>query len=386
MKVVAYQGIGQLGDEESKPAFVQWQWAYYLPSLLIWLIVGLLLVVPKANRNRQAWLILIPPVLVITLWPMPFRLMPMPAEFALSFGLVFVSLAKAWTVVWLIGHWLARLHPLFSFLLTLAVMPAVGALCFLGEYGAIATDELLRWSIAFGILPFVLLAAMALSRFHCRKRYGPRRFMVWLLLWTVVPLVVLIGGTSLPSLDAELIVLLWVFLRGMIMALFLAGMLYLVNLPFMILAFKSPFYRERFLAAFRLSERRHETLGQPTLMQPATGLVRGGELAGRWEFYLDELAKTVVVDLRPDGTFTQTIVENQGGIVDCPGGTWRPDGAAVHLTGYVTTAGGMAESRTWQIVETPSGPALLGGDDSDPDSLVRLTPKPRPTELPRSVR
>ena len=71
------------GTRVSQPIFVQGHWYNYLRSLPIWALIVFLLVVPKENRNRQAWLILIPLVLLpgILCLPAISRLMdPLTAE------------------------------------------------------------------------------------------------------------------------------------------------------------------------------------------------------------------------------------------------------------------------------------------------------------------
>ncbi len=348
-----------------------------MPGLTVWLILGLLLVVPKGNRHLQAWLILIPVALVVLLGPIPARLMSAPSSSEQMLGFLLGSLAKAWAVVWLLGPMLARMPSFLAFVATLTVMLATLAVCHVGEFGADDASQPLPMLMMFGLFSLAWLLAMTLSRFHCRKRYGPGRFMAWLLFWTwgsvalvlSIPVILTIAFGGPPP---------WgVLAAAVIMSLIGAAGLYLTNLPFMILAFKSPFYRDRLLNAFRLQSAGASTLEAISGRSGLTMQQVGEDVAGPWEFYIDELASTVVLDFEPDGTFRQAILENQGRIVHCPGGTWRREGAAIHLTGYVTAARGTAESRTWQIVDAPSGLALIGGDDSDSGSFVPLTRRPQ---------
>ena len=98
------------------------------------------------------------------------------------------------------------------------------------------------------------------------------------------------------------------------------------------------------------------------------------DLVGQWQLYLDSVSRTVSVDFRDDGTFAQRIVPNQGGIQECPGGTWSLEGASVRLAGYVTAGDGTSQSLTWRMVDTPSGLALYGGDGPDAPSFVWTRP------------
>ena len=160
---------------------------------------------------------------------------------------------------------------------------------------------------------------------------------------------------------------------------FVGGTLYLITLPFVILAFKSPFYRERFEKLFRVKVGRRLDWAQPEILddaplstEPTGKPVMVDDVIGRWQFYLDRASVTVSVDFRPDGTFSEMILANQGGVRECPGGTWTLEGALVHLTGYITAVEGVSESRTWWMIDTPSGLALFGGDDADPQTFFRM--------------
>ncbi len=68
MRIVAAQKIAGVGTCASDPVVIDWHWYYGAATEAPWALIALLLVVPKANRNRQAWLILIPLVAALLLW------------------------------------------------------------------------------------------------------------------------------------------------------------------------------------------------------------------------------------------------------------------------------------------------------------------------------
>jgi hypothetical protein len=117
-------------------------------------------------------------------------------------------------------------------------------------------------------------------------------------------------------------------------------------------------------------------LTEPSRLQlstvPAGGPITLDDVVGRWQFYLDSASRTVIVNLRHDGSFTQQIIANRGGIQECPGGTWSLEGSLVHLTGYATVSGDNNQSRTWWMLDTPSGLALFGGDGLTEQSFVPM--------------
>ncbi len=325
-------------------------------------LIVFLLIVPSENRNRQAWLILIPVVLLpgILCLPAISRLMdPLTAEMV---GFLIGTGVLAWSVVWLMGHWLGGGRRRRTFWLILVVMLAIGLLsCFCQFEDA---DDLAPLLIIYSLCVFDLLLAMMLAGYFCRKKYTPQRFLGLLLLWvgaTAIGLAATFGILSIvTTFDLQYTAIITIIFIPV--SLLLGGIIYLINLPFLILAFKSPFYRERFERIFINGKGRqgedqwYRHLDDTPLSAEPTGRsVKVDDLVGRWQFYLDSASRTVSIDFRPDGTFSQTISLNEGRIQQCPGGTWRLEGPKVHLEGYITAADGTSQQRTWWMIDTPSG-------------------------------
>ena len=259
MKIVASQELGNLGPRKSEPTLFRWQWYHHVPSLALWVVIFMLLVLVKGNRNRQAWLILLP-LLAVTvisrMIPRLFLLSPATVEAFASFS---VSIAAAWAVVWLLSHWLAKCHATAGFFLALMAMLMVGGLSYASIYGISSARELVYWWGPYGTCVLALLLAMMLSGFNCRRQYRPGRFAAWLLLWTialpiaflpvvfVIPMALAVAFTAFGLLEFVMILVVSLFLGGL-----LGGALYLLNLPFLFLAVRCPFYRNRFHNAFRL--------------------------------------------------------------------------------------------------------------------------------------
>jgi hypothetical protein len=261
LRIVASQNLGSPGTVTSEPVVCPWQWYYHFPSLALWGGILSLLVVPKANRDRRAWLILGPLLLVILLWPMSATLLSLPPSVAEGFGFVVVTGALAWSAVWLLGDWLARRQRFVAFLAALGVILALGALSYGCQFGFEPGEDLVLLA-AYGCSGLFLLLAMLRSRGSGRGEYRPGAFLGRLLaalgLLPVVAILVWIGAMAIASdapRDASL--LSPDAIRAVIMiaavALGWAILIYLFNLPFMLLAFNSPFYRERFQKLFRLS-------------------------------------------------------------------------------------------------------------------------------------
>ena len=166
-----------MGPGESEPAVVEWQWYYHLPSFAGWALIVALLVLVKENRNRQAWLILIPFLLLSEiLWPWIERLFSLlSAGAALWYCDPFQWLLVAWTAVWLLSPWLARRRPAVAFVLALGLAAMVNIAAQIAVY----QDE---WRFVvtpltnYVIFIFALLLAFVLSGLCCRKTYRPGVF------------------------------------------------------------------------------------------------------------------------------------------------------------------------------------------------------------------
>lgn len=113
---------------------------------------------------------------------------------------------------------------------------------------------------------------------------------------------------------------------------------------------------------------------------PTAKPVGPDDLIGKWQFYLDDLSKTVTLHFHADGTYEQTMADLHGATTECPGGTWTLSGPNVELAGYVSARCGTTESMRWWMIDTPSGLRLFGGDD--PESPFAMTPCPLPADQP----
>jgi hypothetical protein len=382
LRILASLEIPGRGTIISRPIFVQWRWYNYLRGLPIWALIVFFLVVPKENRNRQTWLILIPigVLLGILYLPVISRLMdPLTAE---RVGFLLGTGVLAWSVVWLIGHWLGGGSRRRTFCLILVVMFAIGLLSCLCQFED--AEDLAPLLIIYGLCIFDLLLAMMIAGYVCRKKYTPQRFLGLSLLWTCAVAMGLAASFGIlmivitSALQTTAIKTAIVFIP---LSLFLGGIIYLINLPFLILAFNSHFYRKRLEQLFinnnkgRLGEDEwYRHLDDVPLSTEPTGKpVAADDLVGRWQFYLDGVSKSVSIDFRPDGTFAQTISSNQGRVQQCPGGTWRLEGPKILMEGYITAAEGTSQSRTWWMIDTSSGGlALFGGDGPDAQSFFHM--------------
>ena len=253
LKIVASQDIGELGAKESEPVVYNWMWYYNVPVVFLWVVLLLVLVLVKANRNRRALLIFVPLVIVNFVWlALKEFLFPFPSSSSAVFDALFDSLTVGFAVLLLLSHKLGNRNRFITFLLALAIMVVIGLIGVL-SYGMGFSPQSKQILILMGMLSFSVLIGLVMAGWRCKKHYTGLRFILWLALGTVVAsvgvMLVCMGITLAHSLTTYWALIL---LQAFIVGLILGGILYLIVLPYMILAFRSSFFRERFYACLRL--------------------------------------------------------------------------------------------------------------------------------------
>lgn len=247
LKVVPSANIGQLGLQQGEAASFDWKWYYSAAGWIIWLALIFAIILPKANRNMRAFLILIPLVIVSLLWGIFIKYARMNSTDELQFNIIFHSIAVAVTVLWLVAHYFKKFSSFVRFLLSFAAVVIVSGLGTLAYSTELSLEMGLFLSL-FVLMTFTMLIAIALSRRFCGETYHPIRFLLWLVPWMLLgslvtsSVFIVIGFIVFSSGPGSALAILIFIFAGLIFGLFL----YMLNLPFFILGFVHPFFRERF--------------------------------------------------------------------------------------------------------------------------------------------
>ncbi len=252
LRIVAWQEIGQLGRRNSAPVLFHWRWYHYATTAPLWAAILLLLVLPRANRNRQAWLILVPLLLVLALWRVAILSIGLFGREEIFSSWLVVTWTMAWAAVWLSGHRLRRRYALLTWFSIVAVMLALGVLSFVSS--SQESPSFPQFATYYGLVAVSATTAMMLAGRCCRRRFSGMRFGLWLLLWIGV---VTVGLPMLIFFACVVIAQMpWNQVAGGLIAIpavmaMLAGIVYALNLPFLILASYCTFYRSRLEEMFR---------------------------------------------------------------------------------------------------------------------------------------
>ena len=250
MRIVAIDDLGGLGTKEGAGVLYAWVPPSFIPLLLPWLGVLLLLLL-KANRSAQTWLIWLPLLLLAGIQAGFHQIgsgLPMElGMFAEGLGALTFGIAA----VWLTGHLYGPRHRLLGFLGMLGVLAGFGVAVAAVKFTSDDSWSGEPWSvILLGFCTLVLPVALSLSALCCRGRYRPVALFLWLMLWLPVGAIALTSPFVLFATVTSPGGALWgEYLGGML----LVGASLLGTLtPFLVLSFAHPFFRKRLQELLRL--------------------------------------------------------------------------------------------------------------------------------------
>ena len=256
--MAAYADLGGLGTKQGPPVAFVWRMPNLLPLLLPWLAVLALLALPS-NRYARAWWIWAPLVALALLGTG----LGVAADAANNEGFSYMvqtacAAAFGLAAVWLLGAGLARRGRAISIVLMALAFAAVSLLAFvvspmfeqlwdLRQYEPTILLYLLLFWIAGGL---VYAGGLNLTGWVCRKQFSCLRVLLRLPFWLWVMWVVAGGllGCVMTFGFKDNFEWMGILVVPIVLALVSFGMI----LPYLILSFTSPFYRERFKCLLRL--------------------------------------------------------------------------------------------------------------------------------------
>lgn len=254
MKIVPSADIGDLGPQQGASVIYNWRWYYGAPTLTLWLALIAAFVFIKANRNPQALLILVPLLIVNLLWLVFKKALHVGSTEAEMFGMVFHSLVVGITVLWLLANRLGNRNPLVTFLLAFAIVAVLGLLGTVSYVGLEFSPQTIGGPILLGMLALAMLIGFALTAWQCQKRFSRSRFVLYMAFWTVA------GCLATGFIFFSIVLVIYrppIAIAGALLRLLAVGSvlgvcLYVIVLPYLILALVDPFFRQRFYACLRL--------------------------------------------------------------------------------------------------------------------------------------
>jgi len=252
---VASLDIGGLAARESLAVTYTWNFVNNISGLVVWLVLPGVFVLFRENRNRKALMVLVPLFVVNVLWLGIKKATGMPSSSAAQFDVMFNAFTVGVTIVWLVSHKFVGLNRFVIFLLALIVLDLTYVLNIFSFSGFAFDDETIMLTAFFCVAATATVFGFVLTGWRCRRRYTALRFMLWLAVWCIavcvmamfiyVAIAFVIMSQSTPS-GASF------FVQILLVGLIFGGIVYVLLLPFMIMAFKNSLFRERFYGCFRL--------------------------------------------------------------------------------------------------------------------------------------
>lgn len=253
LRIVATHDLGSMGLASSEPVLIAWRWYYQIPGLAIWPLIVLLLLLPE-NRRLQIWLILVPLLLVVLGIEALNAMVGADGAGGEGVAIFFTTLAASWTAVWLLADRLLRRRAIAAMALAAGVMLLIGIVARLWASGLSPAGGGLLAAF-YCDAAVALIGATALAARCCRRWDHLGVFAAWLLLWLPVAGILATLGVFLPFMlvmepgsrevasNPGLLIL--VGSQVAVIGLVLAAAIYLLNLPFLILARACPAWRAR---------------------------------------------------------------------------------------------------------------------------------------------
>ncbi|MBN2182388.1 MAG: hypothetical protein JW715_10780 [Sedimentisphaerales bacterium] len=254
LKIVPSANLGDLGSQQDLASVFKWKWHYNLPGFIAWFVLIAAIALRKSNHNINTLAIFLPIAVLNLLWLIFIKVISMPSSAESQYSVVIQSMVIGIAILWLTADFICKFGGFVRFMLSFGIMIVTAGLGIL-SYSNSFSMEIILFLVLSACMTFALLIAVTISRRFCRKKYSPLRFMLWHVLWMIIlgPFATLIffiiGSLIFSSWPSRLIMqLISVSLIGLVFGL----LIYVINLPYMLLGFVNPFFRERFCACLNL--------------------------------------------------------------------------------------------------------------------------------------
>ncbi len=235
-----------MGPHEGAPVAYHWSIWWHIVRLLPW-AAWLAALATKRNRRERGWTVLIPVLGIhaLILWPIYYGLTSFMPGFEVLVENASVAVLAV-GAIWALSH-------LFESMTRIAAFGVAALIALI--FGLLAAFAAVDGIPAYIVIVSSVLLAMVAAGFSCRKRYTMRRFICWILGWSLVPVVLVFLILTVLALfltEGALDMMIFLMFQVVVMSLFATVGIYIVILPFVELTLHHGTYRSRFYRIFRL--------------------------------------------------------------------------------------------------------------------------------------
>jgi hypothetical protein len=273
---VASENLGGLGARDGAPVLYSWVPPNFMPQLVPWLAM-LLLLLPRQNRSLQAsWIWMPLAILAIACYAIQNLFEEQ------SGGLdYFFQMASAFpfgvAATLLLAPFLKQNHRILTCLTMLVAMAFVSLLAFMArlEWDADLNEsfQFIGVALALGVFVLVQVVALTLGGLMCRHRYSALRFVSWQTVYLVGLFLVIsspfmiMAAIMSPISGSESLVAVGGYFLGLLVA---TGISLALWLPFLILAWSNKLFHERLMQLLHVPAASPPALNGVTPSLPVT--------------------------------------------------------------------------------------------------------------------
>jgi uncharacterized membrane protein YoaK (UPF0700 family) len=242
LQVIPEKDLGALGQAKGASAVMTWLPFYSYPASLLWVVFIVVLLFAGAFRNRRILFVLIPALLIQTVWFCIVKLTGMSSNEAPLFSQIFVPLYLSIGILIALAYRTGQRKRWPLFVSAIVIMTLGTGLSYLA-YNSVGTDfsQQSKMALIFNmILGAAFLLALAIAGILCRKRFSRLRFAPSLLAGSFIFVMIftlIFGWIDYHPTNIDMA--LEVLGIGAILGLALCGFI----LPFMILSFIGSFHK-----------------------------------------------------------------------------------------------------------------------------------------------
>jgi hypothetical protein len=247
LKIRASKELGEAGTVAAAVTEISWYPWYSARNWPLWIVMFLFLLSDE-NRNRRAWMVLVPTVIVIGMGSVINMLLPQSAgQIENTYAQIISTMALSAAILCLALQRILNYAALPRFLATIGLLIVTGfvatytfsGLSLDNEAGSIIVMQC-AWALS-------LTAAMTTARrFYPRGICGRFGLITALVMIIVFDIILLVSLLASLAVQGDLRYNLGpVFTAIAIQGSIIGGIFYILTLPFLILAGNSDFYRAR---------------------------------------------------------------------------------------------------------------------------------------------
>ena len=228
---------------------LQWRWFF---KLVLWVLLVLVLFLLKENRNLKVFWIVVPLITVLVLRAIFSQLIPSDFFKEGINPVLIINFSLGLCLLFLLGERIARFKWVVPFGVSLVVFAAAGLIGMMDTCKGFYDGAAQVFFATYSSWALTLILGVTFTSLHCRKHYSNKRFLLFMLMWTIILKIILDAAVAAITWGFDVLYeyFIWILIFSFVMSI----VQYLFVLPFWMLAFKNSIMNQRFWAVLKLPD------------------------------------------------------------------------------------------------------------------------------------